>query len=168
MRWQAEALRLLEFQSDRKILVVLCEQGMTGKTRLRKFLETEGAIVIPTTLTSVGQMSGWLCQSITPRNRTKVNTIVYDLPRALGFKASKNHAVWYEIMGAIEAAKDGSASDWRYKNKHARFKTPRVILFTNVLPPENLLSKDRWKVLRPEQFPEDLPAASPSPLSQTR
>lgn len=65
---------------------------------------------------------------------------MFDLPRAI----SKDKL--YQFYGAIEEIKGGYAFDDRYHFKERFFDPPAVIVFTNVMPEQRLLSSDRWIV----------------------
>lgn len=65
---------------------------------------------------------------------------IFDIPRAINQKKLS------ELYSAIETIKDGYAFDTRYSFKEKSFDCPTIWIFTNNLPPENLMSKDRWKI----------------------
>lgn len=65
---------------------------------------------------------------------------IIDMPR--GMKKDKLG----EFYSGLEALKNGVAYDKRYKFRKVRFDRPQVIVFTNVLPAFELMSKDRWCV----------------------
>lgn len=66
-------------------------------------------------------------------------TYLIDMPRAI------NKDKLFQLYSAIETIKNGYAYDDRYHFKEKYFDCPNVWVFTNVLPEEGLLSKDRWK-----------------------
>lgn len=65
---------------------------------------------------------------------------IIDMPR--GMKKDKLG----EFYAGIECIKNGVAYDKRYKFEKKRFDRPQVIVFTNMLPDFDLLSRDRWTV----------------------
>ena len=49
-----------------------------------------------------------------------------------------------DFYAGIEVIKNGVAYDKRYAAKKIRFDRPRIIVFTNMMPNLDLMSKDRW------------------------
>ena len=62
-----------------------------------------------------------------------------DLPRAVSKERLHN------MYAAIETIKGGYAFDDRYKFQDRYFDCPNIFVFTNFLPDEEFLSKDRWR-----------------------
>lgn len=73
-------------------------------------------------------------------NTDKVKLYVFDIPKAMPKKYLG------PLYAGIEKIKDGYAFDDRYSFKEEYFDCPNVWVFTNDLPDENLLTKDRWRV----------------------
>ena len=56
----------------------------------------------------------------------------------------KNHI--HNFMASIEQLKNGRAYDDRYRFQSAVFDAPHVWIFTNTVPPTELLTRNRWKI----------------------
>lgn len=132
---QAKIRKLNERQpDDRTINLVKCVDGNQGKSFL----------------------VGWECvhkiaNKIPPQDSArdimrcilkmpKRRVYYIDLPRATCDKAQ------CAIYAAIEELKNGYAFDDRYDWHEEWFEPPHVWVFTNVDPPMNLLSRDRWRL----------------------
>jgi hypothetical protein len=63
---------------------------------------------------------------------------IVDMPR--GMKKDRLG----DFYAGIEVIKNGVAYDKRYTAKKIRFDRPRIIVFTNMMPNLDLMSKDRW------------------------
>jgi len=65
--------------------------------------------------------------------------VIFDLPRTLEDRVN------YE---AIESVKDGMIFCAKYESKMKIFNSPHVVIFANFQPDRNMLSKDRWHIVR--------------------
>lgn len=63
-----------------------------------------------------------------------------DMPRAIRKDDLR------EFYSAIESIKDGHVFDTRYGYKERWFDSPSVYVFTNKIPAQEYLSRDRWKI----------------------
>ena len=73
-------------------------------------------------------------------NQPKKHCYFVDLPKA----TDKNHI--HNFMASIEQLKNGRAYDDRYRFQSAVFDAPHVWIFTNTVPPTELLTRNRWKI----------------------
>lgn len=133
-QWQEQAQSYLNQQDDRKILVIVDEQGCRGKSAFGKYLEaTHQADVCPVT---DGEASNYLEYCLNHPSKG----YVFDIPRADSIKSKK--AMWR----AIESIKNGCLYDRRYTSRKQWIEPPKIIVFANEEPPYETLSMDRWVV----------------------
>jgi len=67
------------------------------------------------------------------------SSYLFDMPK------SQNKDRLYGFFSGVETLKDGYAYDDRYVFKEKIFDCPNIWIFTNKLPEEDYLSKDRWR-----------------------
>jgi hypothetical protein len=138
--WQKEIIGLTQSIDDRSIKLIYDQHGNNGKSMLCEFLEYRGlAYEVP----PFRQMED-LMQCV-----MEIKTYpcyIVDMPR--GMKKDKLS----EFYAGLESIKNGIAYDKRYHFRKKRFDSPQVLVFTNVLPIMDLLSKDRWEIY--EMTPE--------------
>lgn len=131
-QWQEEAKGKLSLQNDREILVIVDPVGGAGKSYLAKHLESLSmAKVIPKMSRADDMISAAM---VNPSDG-----YIFDIPRADDKRAS---SLWI----AIEQIKSGHLYDWRYQYREMWIEAPRIMVFSNYLPPAEMLSKDRWQV----------------------
>ncbi len=130
--WQQQVLDNCKVWDDRTINILFDPEGCTGKSIIRTWIGVHKlGIVLP------------YCNDIKDimrmvMNRPKRGVYICDMPRSL------NKDKLYGFFGGIESIKDGHAYDDRYKYKEEFFDSPVIWVFTNKLPEEKMLSKDRW------------------------
>lgn len=118
----------------RTINVIYDEKGFKGKSRLTAYIRAyKYGRYIPC-INSYQDIMAIVLASPTSQ------MYVFDIPRAV------NQKKLHEMYSAIETIKDGYAFDTRYKFQEKTFDCPQIWIFTNSLPDENLMSKDRWKI----------------------
>lgn len=131
--WQDE-LKIDLQRFDGRIVDVICDTiGGKGKSTFIRYMRSHGLARILPAINSVKD----LMQAVICQPDSKVYLI--DLPRSF----PKSHL--FEFWAAIEMIKTGYAFDSRYHFKEKLFNPPRVVVFTNILPDEGHLSRDRWR-----------------------
>lgn len=134
--WQKSLEQELSFYHPRRVDVLYNNGGNIGKSLFSKYmLINHNAVEMPP-FNDFKDLIQCACCAF---NDKEPNIVLIDMPRAI------NKEKLYGLYSAIERIKDGKAYDTRYHFKTALIDPPRVIVFTNELPNENLLSKDRWK-----------------------
>lgn len=132
--WQDKAEMYFQQQDDRRILVIVDEDGCKGKSAFGKYLEaTHQADVCPVT---DGDASNYIEYCL----NHPCTGYVFDIPRADSVKTKK--AMWR----AIEQIKNGCLYDRRYTSRKKWIEPPKIIVFANEEPPYDALSTDRWVV----------------------
>lgn len=132
--WQAQIASTVNQDIRRDIYVLYEPRGNVGKTLLCRYLALRlGASSIPPLNDYKDIMQIIMC-------KPESNCYLIDMPRA------KDKLKMREFWSAIETIKSGYAYDCRYEFKERYFNPPVVWLFTNTIPEEEMLSKDRWKI----------------------
>ncbi len=132
--WQQSVLNSLSDWDTRSINLVFCPDGNIGKSIL------------------VGWCRAYkLARALPPVNDHKdIMRMVCDLPTAKSYiidmPRSMNKDRLYGFYSGIETIKDGFAYDDRYSYKEKVFDCPNIWIFSNSLPDEEMLSRDRWKI----------------------
>lgn len=130
--WQQQIKELCMTTCDRSINVIIDTIGNIGKSIFAEYLEYEGlACEIPPF-----RMMEDIMQCCMGMAEQKVYLI--DMPR--GMKKDKLG----EFYSGLEALKNGIMYDKRYAFKKRRIDRPQIVVFTNVDPCLELLSRDRW------------------------
>lgn len=130
--WQATVKELAQRLDDRLIRCIIDHQGNIGKSIFCEALEYEKlAYEIPpmTCMEDIMQC----CMCLKPQK-----CYLIDMPRAM--KKDKLASFY----AGIEALKNGTMYDKRHSFKKRRIDRPAIVVFTNVMPDLDLLSKDRW------------------------
>jgi len=124
----------------RSINVVYCERGNLGKTSLVSYMR---AYKLGRALPPVNDYKD-LLRIVCDLPVSKM--YLFDMPRAL------NKDRMYQFYSAVETIKDGYAYDDRYSFKEKVFDCPNIWIFCNVLPDVDMLSADRWKLWKIDNF----------------
>lgn len=132
--WQTYVREAIALEpDDRTCNVIINAPGNIGKTFLCMWL-----------------MARKLATRVPPQKEAKdIMRMILDIPTRTCYffdlpRATSNQSL-NAIYSAIEEIKNGYAYDDRYKFREKIFEPPHVWVFTNILPPSNLLSNDRWK-----------------------
>lgn len=136
--WQKAILDEIKKEPhSRQVLVVIDPIGRCGKTNLiSKIRYRKLGTIVPGTMEVAADMSAMImCK---PADRC----YVIDLPRAITPK--KMLSFW----SGIEGIKNGYCCDKRITFRDRVFKKPHVIVFTNKEPPMEMMSEDRWNIIR--------------------
>jgi len=132
--WQQQVRDSKEVYDARAINVIVDPTGGIGKSSLVAFLRQQRIAVCSPVMSDA---QDYMALALT---KEKLGMYVFDLPRAVP-KKNMN-----AIFTAIESIKDGYAYDKRYKFRDETFERPVVWVFSNVLPPTECLSADRWRL----------------------
>lgn len=134
--WQADILNSREIWDTRTINILYDKTGNIGKSTLATYGGCRGLLRNIPVMNEYRDIMRMIMD--TPENKL----YLIDFPRALTKQSSAG------FWSAIETIKNGYAYDDRYNFREKYFDCPQVWVFTNVLPHEELLSKDRWKYWR--------------------
>lgn len=131
--WQQSLINTTSNFCLRTIDLVYDESGNAGKSLFSEYLEKVLGVAeeVPPY-----RMMDHIFEWVATRPIKKIYII--DMPR--GMKKDKLG----DFYSGIEVIKNGVAYDKRYSAKKIRFDRPRIIVFTNMMPNLDLMSKDRW------------------------
>jgi hypothetical protein len=132
--WQEDIIRIAETQDFRTVNVVYDPVGNSGKTTVMRWCMVHK---IGRKLPFVNDFKDLMRMAM---DMPVAKCYMFDLPRAI------NKEKLFQLYAGIEELKSGYCFDDRYHFKERIFNPPVVIVFTNKLPDENLLSRDRWKI----------------------
>lgn len=134
--WQQAVIDMMAIWDTRHVDVLVDEEGNTGKTTLVTYAGVHG---LAKKLPFCNDYKDILrmCYDVGPKRGYFI-----DIPRAI----SKDRL--FQMYGAIEEIKSGYCYDDRYSFKDRYFDCPAVWVFTNKMPDEGLLSRDRWRIWR--------------------
>lgn len=141
--FQSYILYLLDGQDNRQILFIEDCKGNLGKTTLVGHMECKGlALSIPATMASSQEMMQFAYGLIEDPKEQLI--IFLDVPRAVDSRQS-----WSKWLAAIECLKSGVCYDGRYTARKKYFHWPQIAVFANTLPPQHMLSHDRYQIYQP-------------------
>lgn len=129
--WQNNALQKLQLQSDRQVLFIVDEQGGKGKSMLAKHLLSQG--------------NAWACQG------GKIADLMhtYDTTKSIAiFDMARCNNPDYYPWNFMENLKNGWFTSTKYNGGFKVFVPPKIIVFTNVDPPRDKLSSDRYQIYK--------------------
>ena len=132
--WQQSIIDETKKFCMRSIDLIFDPEGNNGKSLLCDYLEYKDNCEAVPPYRLMDDLYQWVC------NCGGKRLFIFDLPR--GMKKDKLG----DLYSGIEVIKNGVAYDKRYKNNKIKFDRPRIIVFTNVLPCLELMTKDRWKI----------------------
>lgn len=127
--WQKDVIERLTAQTSRQVTWCVDATGGSGKTELGNYLEATKEAFVVTNGKTADISYAYDYQPI----------VVFDWPRDM------EERVPYSL---IEMFKNGRIFSGKYKSKSKRFKSPKVLIFTNFEPELGKLSHDRWDVIR--------------------
>lgn len=132
--WQAQIEATVNSDVRRDIYVLYEPRGNVGKTLLCRYLALmRGASALPPLNDFKDLMRIVMCKPTS-------NCYLVDMPRA------KDKLKMREFWSGIETLKSGYAYDDRYEFREKYINPPVIWLFTNSIPEDEMLSKDRWKI----------------------
>lgn len=124
---------------DRFINILYCPVGNKGKSVCAHIMRLmHGAIILPV-INDAKDIIQSACDQLIGKRLRSVGGVFIDMPRAM------NKDRLYGVYSAIEQVKQGWVYDTRYKWREWDFDSPCVWVFTNAVPDQMLLSRDRWK-----------------------
>lgn len=130
--WQQEIVNMINTQPDpRKIYWYYDEKGGKGKSSLAKYMYFHHKVL---TL-SIGKASDLLNLVFKMQGR---KMYVFDISRTVP------RAMMTEIYMALESIKNGYFVNTKYDTGVCIMETPHIVVFSNMRPKEEALSKDRW------------------------
>jgi len=129
--WQENMKRYLMTEpDDRTIVWIYDPEGGAGKTKFCKYMAiNHGATVV----TNGG------VKDIAQLLEDDPKIVLWNITR------SKETYISYE---AIESVKDGMITSAKYESKTKYFECPHVVVFANFGPNEELMSRDRWRIIK--------------------
>ncbi len=127
--WQDEAVTSLLDQDDRKVLWIVDPKGNSRKSFLSKWLN---AIHKAFEVTS---------------GKTSDIAYAYNFEEIVVFDFARQKED-YVNYGVIEDFKNGRLFSPKYESKSVRFKSAKIIVFSNWEPDQSMLSEDRWDIRR--------------------
>lgn len=132
--WQEKVIKLSKLWDTRSIHWVFDKDGNHGKTVLKGWMRAYKLGRALPFCNNYKDLLRMVCDMPTS------SCYLIDLPRAI------NKDALYQMYAGIESIKDGYAFDDRYKFREKYFDCPSVFVFSNTLPDQSLLTKDRWKI----------------------
>lgn len=142
--WQQKIINII-FDKDTAIIKDACprtvywivdRQGATGKSKLVKWCCVNHDSIIKISFGTASQLRSSII-SAGPRR-----VYFVDIPRTLGTDDSI-----HSLMSSLEDLKNGFVVSSMYgKNETLILDPPHIIVFSNRECPQQLMSKDRWKV----------------------
>jgi len=123
---------------SRKVNFIYDPDGGAGKSTIASIccLLHNGIRVPP--INDSEKLLASVCDILTAKDERRPGPVFIDLPRFMDKK--KLHG----IFSAIEEIKNGHVYDVRYHYKEWWFDSPPIWVFSNMEPPMNALSRDRW------------------------
>lgn len=131
--WQQAVIDSAEVWDTRHIDIIVDPKGNKGKTTLATFI---GSNRIGKELPYSNDFRDLMRMAMQGKAK---KLYIIDIPRAINKKKIR------ELYAAIEKIKSGYAYDDRYKFQEKYFDCPNIWVFTNEIPDQNLLSRDRWR-----------------------
>lgn len=127
---------------DRKITVVVDDEGNSGKTALAKSLALRGEamIVSGNSKDLLSAVAFWVNGDKDTKTEGKpLKLVIWNVARA-----RQDKLAW----GAVEELKDGAFFSGKYKGTQVLMNPPHVWVFMNLMPDMKMLSKDRWNIFK--------------------
>lgn len=132
--WQKDFLSLCGIYNKRTVYVIYDPEGNKGKSTIVRLCGVHGygrKLPFCNSYEDIMQMAMSLPEA---------KNYFFDMPRAI------NKEKLYQLYAGIEELKGGYCFDKRYKFEERFFDPPNIFVFTNKLPDESMLSKDRWLI----------------------
>ena len=142
--WQEDALKLINYPSEREVIWITDTKGDTGKTWFQKYVESYfGFHRVFRADLRIKHTS--LCYILQKRTFASIDIFLFNDARSI----SGEDLNMYRIL---EDIKDGQATASKYNNEIIRMKTPNILMvFSNKLPNLKKLSRDRWTIYHPNK-----------------
>lgn len=134
--WQKRLVNISQEFNTRTIHVIYDDNGNIGKSTITTFMGVHGyAKQIP----FINDYKDLMRISY---DVGEAKCYIIDMPRAV------NKDKLFQLYGGIETLKSGYCFDDRNKFRQRYFDCPAILVFTNHLPDQDLLSRDRWCIWR--------------------
>lgn len=130
--WQGQVIAELKEQNQRQVTVVM-GKGNDGKSWLAKHLVAKYRYAY---VPAMSNFEDYMFMAMAHEN---AQGFIFDLPRADTIQQKK--AMWM----AMETIKNGYLYDKRYEFKEKWIAPPKMLVFCNEWPPEEVLTQDRWR-----------------------
>ena len=126
--WQQQLLDIIKTEdSDRRVFWVYDRKGGTGKSFMCQYLLKSGGILFPDF-------------------NYRDNCYIYNNEHLVLFDLARSSIAPVD-MRLVEDLKNGYLVSTKYEVRKKIFESPTIIIFSNVLPKNDLLSTDRWYVV---------------------
>lgn len=132
--WQKDVIKISEKWDTRTVHCIIDQGGNIGKSTLCMYMAVHGLARKLPYCNDFKDVMRMVCDLPTSK------TYLIDMPKAI----SKEKL--FQMYSAIEEVKNGYAYDDRYHFQEKFFDSPAVWVFTNKVPDESLLSRDRWRL----------------------
>lgn len=138
--WQLPLYNMLTKPAQRRVMIWVWEEsGCTGKSEFGTYMEVHHKVIklglstAPDNLYAVSEMIA-----------DRPNGFIFDVPRSLPKRFD-----WAEVYMSMEQIKDGNFLSTKYKPKKCLYShCMHIVVFSNVAPDYNALSRDRWRVFK--------------------
>ena len=142
--WQEDALKLIDFPSERQVIWVAGRRGYEGKSWFQNYIQAYfGYHRVARCDLRIKHSN--VCNVLKKRSLASANIFLFNDSRSV----SGEEINLYRIL---EDIKDGQATASKYDNNNIRFKTPNtVMVFSNRYPKLSKLSRDRWCIYNANQ-----------------
>lgn len=138
--FQRSIRQICKVWDDRTINVLYCPVGNKGKSVCAHVMRlVDNAIILPV-INDARDIIHAACDQLRGKQIRQPGGVFLDMPRAM------NKDRLYGIYCAIEQVKSGWVYDTRHKWKEWDFDSPVIWVFTNRLPDQSMMSRDRWKI----------------------
>ncbi|AJP36454.1 replication-associated protein [Avon-Heathcote Estuary associated circular virus 22] len=131
--WQKSVVLLSRIWDTRTINIIVDTEGNIGKSTLTTYMGIHNLAKQIPFCNDYKDVLRMVCDMPTS------GCFIIDMPRAI------RKEKLYQMYSAIETIKSGYAYDERYHFKDKYFDCPCIWVFTNIIPDETLLSRDRWR-----------------------
>lgn len=135
--WQEAVIELVDAQEydDRQIWWFWEPNGNVGKTKLTNYLvAVKQCCLVPNKISDAMHALAKRIDNVDP-----IDVVIFDVPRS---------SFGYLNYAGIEKIKDGQIVSGKYEGCLAIIASPIVIIFANEEPEYDMMSKDRWNVIR--------------------
>ena len=142
--WQKEAIKFIEFPSERQVIWITGRRGNEGKTWFQCYMESSFGFnrVVRVDLRI---KHANICNVLKKRALASVDVFLFNDARSVCGEEINLYRI-------LEDIKDGQATTSKYDNDVIKFKTPNtVMIFSNQYPRTFKLSSDRWKIYNANQ-----------------
>ena len=142
--WQEEAIKLIEYPSERQVIWITGRRGNEGKSWFQSYMECYFGFQRVVNI-DLRTKHASVCNVLKKRSLGSIDIFLFNDARSV----SGEELNLYRIL---EDIKDGQATTSKYDNDNIRFKTPNtVMVFSNQYPKTQNLSRDRWVIYNANQ-----------------